>query len=88
VGLPFSFGPGNEVEVDLPKLIFQRNARITSVVGNTAQTFDRAFRLMKKQNELPFSRLITHEFNDLEDLLPTIKKMQDEDYLKGVMVFN
>jgi threonine dehydrogenase-like Zn-dependent dehydrogenase len=88
VGLPFSFGPGNEVLVDLPKLIFEKNARITSVVANTPSTFDRAFRLLKKHKELPFKRLITHEFHSLEDLLPTMKKMTDGDYLKGVLIFD
>lgn len=87
VGLPFSMGPGNEVTVDLAKLVFARNAKITSVVANTPSTFDRAFRLLKKHKELPFERLITHEFNSLEDLLPTIKKMGDSDYLKGVLLF-
>ena len=47
-------------------------------------TYDKAFELLKKHKELPFEKLITHEFHELDQYLETIKKMGDEDYLKAV----
>lgn len=88
VGNPMSFGgTPKEVTVDFIKLVFSKNVRVTGLIANYAKTFDRAFRLLKKHNELPFHRLITHPFHKLEDLLPTMKKMGDADYLKGVLIF-
>ncbi len=75
---------GIEQTIDVGKVVFARNVKVTSVVANYPKTFDRAFRLLKRHHELPFARLITHRFNRLEDLLPTMKKMSDDDYLKGV----
>jgi threonine dehydrogenase-like Zn-dependent dehydrogenase len=87
VGNPRAYGGRGEVTVDFPLVVFSRNVRVTGLVANYPKTFDRAFRLLKKHNQLPFEKLITHRFHKLEDLLPTMKKMTDEDYLKGVMVF-
>jgi len=77
-----SFPDSKDVLINLPKVVFERNVRVTSVVANYPKTFDRAFRLLKRHKELPFHKLITHEFYSLDDLLPTIKKMGDPDYLK------
>jgi L-iditol 2-dehydrogenase len=87
IGNAMSFPDTKEYSVNLPKVVFERNVRVTSVIANYPQTFDRAFRLLKRYKELPFHRLITHEFYSLDDLLPTIKKMGDADYLKGVLLF-
>lgn len=67
-------------------VIFEKNAHITSVCANSPSTFDRAFRLLKRHKELPFYKFITHRFTTLEELLPTIRHMKDEDYLKGVWI--
>ena len=87
VGNAMSFADSNPVSINLAKVVFERNVRVTSVVANQPSTFDRAFRLLKKFNKLPFEKLITHEFYSFDDLLPTIKKMRDDDYLKGVLNF-
>ena len=80
--------PGQkEVTISLPKVVFERNARVTGVIANYPKTFDNAFRLLKRHKQLPFEKLITHKFYSLDELLPTMKKMGDEDYLKGVIVF-
>lgn len=87
VGLPMNFPGTKEVTINLPKADFERNVRVTGLVANYPKTFDRAFRLLMKHNQLPFEKLITHVFHSLTKLLPTMKKMGDEDYLKGVLVF-
>ena len=74
-------------ELSLANVVFSKNAHITSVVANSAKTFDRAFRLLKRYRELPFEKLITHEFHTLDGLLPHLKMMRDEDYLKAVLTF-
>ncbi len=86
VGNAMEFMASNQPEFNLSKVVFSRNARITSLVANYPKTFDRAFRLLKRHETIPFHRLITHEFYKLEDLLPTMKKMGDENYLKGVLI--
>lgn len=87
IGNAISFGRIINTELCLSKVVFERNAHITSVVANGPATFDRAFRLLKRHREIPFAKLLTHEFHSLDDLLPTIKMMRNEDYLKGVLVF-
>lgn len=77
-------GEGKEVPINLAKVIFQKNARITSVVANYPKTFDRAFRFLKRYQTIPFDKIITHRFHTLEEVLPTMMKMRDPDYLKGV----
>lgn len=72
--------------VNLTNLIFNRNIHVTGLVANSNKTFDRSFRLLKKHNEIPFHKLITHKFQTLEELVPTLKKMGDDDYLKGVWI--
>jgi threonine dehydrogenase-like Zn-dependent dehydrogenase len=68
-------------------ILFKKNAHITSVVANTPTCFNRSFSMLKRWRQLPFQRLITHEFNRLEDLVPTSMHMSDPDYLKGVLVW-
>ena len=88
VGNAVSFGNIVKTELCLSQVVFERNAHITSVVANGPSTFDRAFRFLKRYKTIPFEKLLTHEIYSLEDLFPTIKKMRDENYLKGVLVFN
>lgn len=88
VGNAMELGANNKKsEISIAGVVFSRNAHITSVVANSAKTFDRAFRLLKRHREIPFEKLITHEFHSLEELLPHLKMMQDEDYLKAVLTF-
>ena len=87
VGNAINFPGTPESTISIPKIVFEKNAKITSVVVNSAKTFDRAFRLLKKHKEIPFEKLLTHKFYSLDDLLPTLKKMRDPDYLKGVCIF-
>ena len=86
VGLSASMLNTHEVTVCLPKLIFESNARICGLIANTPSTFDSAFRLLKKYKEIPFEKLITHRFDQLEDYLDTIKKMPEEGYLKAAYI--
>lgn len=87
VGNPRAYEGGGVISVDFPNVVFSRNVRVNGLVANYPKSFDRAFRLLKKHDQLPFERLITHRFYDLNDLLPTMKKMTDPDYLKGVCIF-
>jgi threonine dehydrogenase-like Zn-dependent dehydrogenase len=88
VGNPRAQEELSDVSVNFPGVVFSRNVRITGLVAVYPRTFDRAFRLLKKQDQLPFEKLITHRFSNLQDLAPTMKKMTDEDYLKGTCVFD
>ena len=72
---------------ELPDVIYGKNIHVTSVVANTSKTFDRAFRLLTKWKEIPFEKLITHEFHSLEEFIPTVAHGHDEDYIKGVLTF-
>nr|WP_288555824.1 zinc-binding dehydrogenase [uncultured Mediterraneibacter sp.] len=87
IGNAMSEEDGKKVEIDLADVVFSRNAHITSVVANSPKSFDRAFRLLKKYKEIPFEKVITHEFHTLEELLPHLKKMKDVDYVKSVLIF-
>lgn len=87
IGNAINFPGTPESTINMPKIVFEKNARVTSVVVNSVKTFDRAFRLLQKYRELPFGKLVTHRFNNLEQLLPTIQKMRNPDYLKGVGIF-
>lgn len=80
------FTGGKRCEVDIPRLFFERNARIAGLIALKPSTYDKAFELLKKHKELPFEKLITHEFHELDQYLETIKKMGDEDYLKAVYI--
>ncbi len=84
VGVPFGFG--QKFNVELPKLIFSKNVKINSLAANSHKEFDKAFRLLERHKEIPFEKLLTHKFYSLEELVPTMKKMRDIDYIKGVMI--
>jgi threonine dehydrogenase-like Zn-dependent dehydrogenase len=84
IGVPFGWGESKEI--DLPQLVFSKNVKITGLVANHPQAFDKAFHILKRHKELNLDKIFTHKFTTLEDLLPTIKKMNDEDYMKGVLI--
>ncbi|MDO4272785.1 MAG: alcohol dehydrogenase catalytic domain-containing protein [Eubacteriales bacterium] len=84
VGVPFGFG--EEFKIDLPRLAFSKNVRINSLVANSPRVFHKAFHLLERHTKYPFFKLFTHKFYCLEDLLPTIGKMGDSDYIKGIMI--
>lgn len=84
LGVPF--GWGEKKELDLPKLVFSKNAKIMGLVANHPRAFDKAFHILKRHKELNLDKIFTHQFSSLDELLPTIKKMRDADYMKGVMI--
>lgn len=84
VGVPFGFG--ETFEVELPQLIFSKNVKINSLASNSQRVFDKAFHLLERYQEFPFEKLLTHKFYSLEELMPTMQKMRDVDYIKGVMI--
>ncbi|MFV0361804.1 MAG: zinc-binding dehydrogenase [Suipraeoptans sp.] len=84
VGVPFGFG--DKFEVDIPQVFFSKNVKINSLTSNSQRVFDKAFRLLERHQKYPFHKLLTHKFYDLEDLMPTMEKMKDVDYIKGVMI--
>lgn len=83
IGNAMDFGAGITMEVNIPAVVFERNAHITSVVANTPQCFDRAFDLLKRWKELPFDKLITHRFSMLEEIIPVMKQMGDPGFIKA-----
>ena len=78
--------PDFRTSINPAAVIFEKNAHVTSVCANSPSTFDRAFRILKRHRELPIHKFITHRFEKLEELLPTIRHMKDDDYLKGVWI--
>lgn len=87
IGNAMDFGRGYESQINIPAVVFERNAHITSVVANTPQCFSRAFEYLKRWKELPFEKLITHRFTKLEDIIPVMKKMGDPDFIKAACTF-
>ena len=88
IGMAGGLGNRAPMDVQFHDIVFSRNVHITSVVANTPSCFDRAFRFLKRYKEFPFDKLVTHEFHSFDEFLPTLKKMSDPNYLKGVLVFN
>lgn len=78
--------PEFRIEMHPAAVIFERNVHVTSVCANSPSTFDRAFHILMRHKELPLNKFITHKFTTLEELLPTINHMKDDDYLKGVWI--
>ena len=74
-------------EINIPAVVCEKNAHITSVVANTPSCFDRAFKFLKRYKELPFEKLITHRFTSLEEIIPVMKKMADSDFIKAACTF-
>lgn len=87
IGNAIDFGSGLTSNINLAKVVFEKNAHITSVVANTPSCFNRAFDLLKRWKEYPFEKLLTHRFDSLEEIIPVMKKMRDKDFVKGVCVF-
>lgn len=87
IGNAMDFGAGHISEINIPAVVFERNAHITSVVANTPQCFNRAFDFLKRWRELPFEELITHRFSSLEEIIPVMKKMGDKDFIKAACTF-
>ncbi len=69
------------------RLVFKKNVHLTSVSANTPACFNRTMRFLMRWKEIPFEKLVTHEFHTLEGLVPTAKLMANPDYLKGVLTF-
>lgn len=84
VGVPFGFG--EEFSVDFSNLVFSKNVRINSLVANGPRVFNKAFELLKRHEQYPFHKLLTHKFYSLEELMDHIKKMGEPDYIKGTLV--
>lgn len=88
IGNAADFGGANILsEFNIPSVLFEKNAHITSVMANTPACFDRAFQFLKRYKELPFDKLITHRFSKLEDIIPVMKQMGNPDFIKGVCTF-
>ena len=87
IGNALDFGRGLKSEINIPLVVFERNAHITSVVANTPQCFNRAFEYLKRWRELPFQKLITHRFTKLEDIIPIMKQMGNPDFIKASCTF-
>lgn len=83
IGNAMDFGAGITMEVNIPAVVFEKNAHITSVVANTPQCFDRAFDFLKRWRVLPFDKLITHRFSTLEEIIPVMKQMGDPGFIKA-----
>lgn len=88
IGMPMVLDPEHPVrsDVDLAEYIFEKNVRVCGMNTNTVGCFNRAFRLLQRYREIPFEKLITHEFHTLEDVIPTIRRMREEGYLKGALI--
>ena len=78
--------PDYKIEMNPAAVIFEHNVHVTSVCANSPATFDRAFRFLKRYEQLPFEKFLTHKFKTLEEVLPTIEKMKEPGYLKGVWI--
>lgn len=87
IGNAMDFGAHHISEINIPAVVFEKNAHITSVVANTPQCFDRAFEFLKRWKELPFDKLITHRFTTLEEIIPVMKQMGDKDFIKAACTF-
>ena len=87
VGNAIDFGGHIMSEINIPAVVFEKNAHITSVVANTPSCFNRSFEFLKRWRELPFDKLHTHRFHSLEEIIPVMKKMRDEDFIKASLTF-
>ena len=76
---------GHEISFDPARLVCNKHARIIGMSANHPGAFDKAFHLLKRHQEIPFTSLFTHTCS-LDGVLDTLKKMRDDDYMKGLMV--
>ena len=75
---------GREISFDPARLICSKHARILGMSANHPGAFDKAFQILKRHKTIPLHKMFTHKTN-LEGLLGTLKKMGDQNYLKGIM---
>lgn len=76
---------GHEVSIDPAKLICGKHARVVGMSANHPGAFDKAFHILKRYNKIPFTKLFTHTCN-VDGVLDTLKKMNDDNYMKGLMI--
>ena len=76
---------GKEISFDPARLICSKHARILGMSANHPGAFDKAFHILKRHETIPLHKMFTHK-TDLNGLLDTLKKMGNEDYLKGLMI--
>ena len=76
---------GTTVALDPARLICGKHARVIGMSANHPGAFDKAFRLLGRHRRIPFHRMLTHEARGVGELLPTLGRMRDADYLKAVL---
>jgi threonine dehydrogenase-like Zn-dependent dehydrogenase len=76
---------GREVSFDPARLVCSKHARILGMSANHPAAFNKAFGILERHESLGLSKMFTHRTN-LEGLLSTLKKMNDTDYLKGIVI--
>jgi threonine dehydrogenase-like Zn-dependent dehydrogenase len=76
---------GKEISFDPARLVCSKHARILGMSANHPGAFDKAFQILKRHKKIPLHKMFTHK-TDLNGLLETLKKMGDDDYLKGIMI--
>ena len=76
---------GSTVLIDPARHVCLKHARILGMSANHPKAFDKAFSLLKRHKTVPFEKLFTH-ICDVDGVFPTIMKMRDADYMKGVMI--
>ena len=76
---------GREVSFDPARLVCSKHARILGMSANHPAAFDKAFHILKRHNSIPLHKMFTHK-TDLEGLLDTLKKMGNDDYMKGLLI--
>ena len=76
---------GREISFDPARLVCSKHARILGMSANHPAAFNKAFGILERHKELGLSRMYTHR-TDLNGLLTTLKKMNDQDYLKGLVI--
>lgn len=78
---------GKEVSIDPARLICSKHARILGMSANHPAAFNKAFGILERHEALGLKKMFTHK-TDLEGLLSVLKKMEDKDYLKGLVIPN
>lgn len=77
---------GQEVGIDPARLVCSKHARIIGMSANHPGAFNKAFHILMRHEKYAFDKLFTH-ICKLEELPGALKKMRDQDYVKGVVVF-
>ncbi len=76
---------GTKIPIDIARLICSKHARIIGMSANHPGSYNKAFHLLMRYKDIPFSEIFTHRSN-IEGVFELLKKMHDEDYMKGIMV--